>query len=213
MPTPDLLLTSPKLQIHIAGTTRSGKTTLGLNLVNALTNRGYRATLLDIDHTRTSTFGDDEPILGTLSPDTNADHKRQFALQKQMQGWSYNNVFFVQIPLVTHLGAIPIFTATHARRHTYDLAEQVAQRLGNTFYFLLLDDPGLDEVARRCCTDTSSTSDMHDPLHNKTERDNYLAITHRLADSYTHFHRPLHHIRQASQDAMLADALSYLFSK
>ena len=203
-------LNTPRVQVHIGGTTRSGKTTLGNNLCKALKELGHTGILLDIDHTRSLTFGKDEPILGTFSPDANAEGKKNFQLQKQMQGWSYNNLFFVQIPIVSLAGAIPIVTATHGRVGFYDDAQRTANELGNQLRFIILEDPGLKEVGRRCLRDTESKSDMHNPLNNHIERDNYESISRRIQEAFGSFERPLCMIRQGTPEEMTQHALTYI---
>ena len=102
------------VNIHIGGAMRTGKTTLAKKLRTELAKMGYTSGLIDVDQTRTLTFGKDEPVLGNLDPKSRPEDVAPFQLQKKMQAWSYGNIFEVQIPLVVNAGAIPIFAATHA---------------------------------------------------------------------------------------------------
>jgi hypothetical protein len=202
-----------KTQISIGGPNRSGKSTLGRNIAAALADIGCQTGLIDVDITRTSTFGSDEPILGTFDPTTD-DGKRLFALQKKMQGWSYNNVFDVQIPLVTSAGAIPIFAATHANVLAYDRGESVAKGLGNRFLFFLLEATSFSEMCRRCEDDSLTTSDMHgDVASNKALLENWESINLRLSESYGQaFSRPLFRISQGTQQEMLKQAMRHILN-
>ena len=196
------------IHIHIGGPVRTGKTTLAKNLAALICKEtGEYAALIDVDHTRTITFGADEPILGTL--DLERD-KEKFDLQKKMQGWSYNNVFEIQIPLVASVGAIPIFTATHASLLAYDRAAAVAAKMGNQLRFILLGDVPFEEMVRRCQSDNQSKSDMRDPINNETERKNYEDIMRRIHASYDSFDKPIFRLPQGTPEAMARKALDYV---
>jgi len=200
-------------QIHIAGTTRTGKTTLAVNLVEALKKMGRNAVALDVDFTRVTTFGSDEPALGSLRPNENPEDKVKFDLQKKMQLWSYNNVFDLQIPIITAAGAIPIFTATHAWGPTYDRVKAVADKLGNKLRFILLEETSLDEMARRCMTDEKSKSDMSgDPRENQTLLANWMDITKRIHLAYDNFAQPICRIPQGTPEEMTQAALAYILN-
>ncbi len=198
-------------QVHIGGTVRTGKTTLARNLEKALMDMWHPAVAIDVDHTRTITFGADEPILGTLDPENKPEDKVKFDLQKKMQAWSYNNVFDLQIPIITAAGAIPIFTATHAWAPVYDRVQKIADRLGNKLRFILLEETSLDEMARRCMTDTKSKSDMSgDPRENPTLLKNWQDITRRIHEAYDNFPKPLCRISQGTPEEMTKIALEYI---
>jgi hypothetical protein len=202
-----------KTQISIGGPNRSGKSTLARKLAKALADVGCRAGLIDVDMTRTSTFGRDEPILGTFDRATD-EGKRLFELQKKMQGWTYNNVFEVQIPLVSSVGAIPIFAATYANVLAYDRGESVAKRLGNRFVFFLLEATSFAEMCRRCEDDSLTTSDMHGGVaSNPALLENWENINRRLSETYgTPFSRPLFRISQGTPDEMLRQAMSRILN-
>jgi hypothetical protein len=202
-----------KTQISIGGPNRSGKSTLAGNLAMALAEIGCTTGIIDVDITRTSTFGNDEPVLGTFDHTTD-DGKRKFDLQKKMQGWTYNNVFDVQIPLVTGAAAIPIFAATHANVLAYDRGERVAKKLGNRFLFFLLEATSFEEMCRRCQHDLLTTSDMRgDVANNKALRENWESINRRLEETYgPKFSRPVFRIPQGTPEEMLQQAMSRILN-
>ena len=202
-----------RTQISIGGPNRSGKSTLARNLAKALSERGYHSGLIDVDDTRRATFAKDEPILGTFDH-TTEEGKRLFDLQKKMQGWTYNNVFDVQIPLVSSAGAIAIFAATHANVIAYERAEAVARRLGNRFLFFLLEPIDFNEMYRRCQADSSSGSDMKgDVAQNAALYENWQGISNRIGENYgPGFNRPLCRIEQATPEEMLQQAMMQIFA-
>jgi hypothetical protein len=200
-----------KVQVHIAGTVRTGKTTLANNLVNSFLKLGLPAAALDVDYTRTTTFGADEPILGSLDPTNNPADKAKFDLQKKMQAWSYNNVFDLQIPMLSNAGVTPIFTATHAWAPVYDRVQKIADSLGNRLCFILLEETSLDEMVRRCMTDQNSKSDMvGDPRENPTLLNNWKDITHRIHEAYDNSTKPMLRVSQGTPEEMTGKAMTYI---
>lgn len=207
------------VNIHIGGAMRTGKTTLAKKLRTELAKMGYTSGLIDVDQTRTLTFGKDEPVLGNLDPKSRPEDVAPFQLQKKMQAWSYGNIFEVQIPLVVNAGAIPIFAATHAGPAyvdgkpvpIYDRLEQIANKLGNKLCLILLEATTVDEMAKRCMNDADSNSDMvGDPRENPTLLENWRTAVERIKQSYADCTKPLIWIPQGTPEEMADKALAFV---
>lgn len=159
-----------KIQIHIGGPQRTGKTTLARHLEHMLRQRSYQPVILDVDQTKTAIFGENAPV----GSDENA------ARQK----CSYNALFGVRIPDVLSAGGVPIMTATHAQDPIHGRARAVADQHGAILRFILLEPVPIEEVARRAREDKESQSDMRDLETNPAARDTYLQTLARFERIY-----------------------------
>jgi hypothetical protein len=193
-------------QIHIGGTQRTGKTTLArvvAEVLRTIHSVNYQLSTrnvveIDIDVTRTTIFRNSEPVIGS-------------SLQTWMQDCAMAAVFGLRIPDIVMADGIPVFTATHSRKHSYVGAKKTSERLGTKLVFILLETPPFEEFIRRCSTTLDhDKSDMRDPLENEQALREYWATVERFNETYQGFVEPHLVIKQGSLIEMARDALRYI---
>ena len=191
-----------KLQIHIGGTKRSGKTTLALRIKSALADRGVNPVLFDIDNIRRDLFGPAD-IAAPIGSEAN----------RVFHASAHRYIFKALIPTAFRAGQTPVMVATHSNRMYYDAARETAESEGATLKFVLLETPSMEEAARRSCADIISLSDTRDLTENTAEREAYLASTRAFARSYREQPGDYVWVPQSSPDEMAAVALHYILTE
>ena len=188
-----------KIQIHIAGSKRSGKTSLGRKLRKSLAEYGFIPAIFDIDDVRRELFGK-EDAKASIGSEAN----------RRFHAAAYEHIFVVLIPKALTTGRLPITIATHANRTYYDRACAIADFYGAKLGFFLLEVPSFHEVIRRAAVDTESLSDTKDLLGNPAEKEAYLASTSMFETSYRGKPGKYVWIRQEDKEIMARNALAHL---
>jgi len=187
-----------KIQIHIAGTKRSGKTTLARKIWTELERRNHHAVIFDIDDVRRTLFGEADKVAKIGSPENQRMHR-------EAHEW----IFSVGIPNAFRDGKIPIIVATHSRRALYERAVQTASIHGVELKFLLLETPKWDEVVKRACGDEHSLSDTND-LEKDAQKEAYLASTNQFNESYQNREGNHLWVAQMPSEEMATVAMRYI---
>lgn len=188
-----------KIQIHIAGTKRSGKTTIAVAVQSALIAKGLSVVMFDIDTVRRKLFGQEDIDAPIGSPQNQRMHRE-----------AHEHLFSVLIPETLKEGKTPIVVATHSRRIFYERAETVSVEHGATLKFILLETPDLQETVRRAKSDGKSLSDTNDLEKNPEQMKAYLASTELFLESYRGRDGNYLWIPQATQEEMTARAMRYI---
>lgn len=192
-----------QFQIHIGGSQRSGKTLLARALENELSTRGFNPVVIDIDCTRVSIFGLDEPY----------DSPGFKAAEKQNRQATAYRVAYLRVDDVLTAGGTPIMTATHSRLESYEQALALAQAHGTILRFILLEPVSMEEFLRRAQQDVTSSSDMRGDLQeNHQVQRVFVDTTRRFMDSYSSSFMNVPHlwIKQEDPGAMAARAIQYV---
>ncbi len=191
-----------KLQIHIGGTKRSGKTTLAELIQRDLKSREMNPVVFDIDEVRRDLFGPAD----TAAP-IGSEANRVFHASAH---WY---ILKALIPNAFRAGQTPIMVATHANRRYYEAARETAEGEGATLKFVLLETPTVEEAARRSRADTTSLSDTRDLEGDPTQMEAYLVSTLAFIESYREQQGNYFWIPQSSPDEMAALALHYILTE
>lgn len=190
-----------QFQIHIAGTKRSGKTTVAQIIQEGLERAGCRTVILEVDNIRRALFGRLDAMAAIGSPENLALHLR--ALEA---------MFNVAIPGVLEVNGTPIVVTTHSRRRLYDTARKCAQQHAVPFRFIMLESPPYEEVQRRARADTSSLSDTRD-FNDPAVTEEYWVSRRRLEAEYAELEieKDLFRLPQGTPEQMTAAALRFIF--
>ncbi len=188
-----------KIQIHIAGTKRSGKTTLAQKILAELERRHYHAIIFDIDEVRRTLFGEADKIAAIGSPENQRMHL-------DAHEW----IFTVEIPNALRYEKIPIMVATHSHRALYERAVQIASTQKTELKFLLLETPDWNEVVKRARGDERSFSDTDDLEKDQKQKEAYLASTNQFNESYLSKDGNYLWIAQMPLEEMTETAMRYI---
>lgn len=187
-----------QVQIHFAGTQRTGKTIIALVVTKVLESIGFNPVLVDIDETRTTVFAENEPRIG--SP-----------LQHLMHSWTYRVIFNFRIPDILKCNGTPVVAATHSHPENYQEAKRVSEGFGSALKFIILESPSIEEVARRCQnTSESDKSDMRDIIDDPNQRRVYEGTQRRFEKTYKELNGSYLRIPQGSIAEMAQKALDFI---
>ena len=187
------------LQIHIAGSKRAGKTTLGTHLAEALNQMQMNPVLVDVDALRASVFG---PL--TQVPDSDA------SLDVHLETIRF--IFRWVIPSVITSGGTPIVVAGHSRAPQYDGALEISRRFNTSLKFLLLETPPLSEASLRGASTEKDRSDMRN-FSDRRIKESFLQSAFRINALYKEERGPhLLRLAQAAPKVVFRRALDFILA-
>lgn len=187
------------LQIDIAGSKESGRTTLATNLVPLLQAHGFRPYVLDVHEVKYQLFGDTAGL-----PDSEESLRQQRA--------TLNAMFRVAAPAILALGGTPILTPTHSSRQSFDAAVRCAEKAGVALKFILLETPNIGEAARRASLHVGDHSDMHD-FDIPEVRESFIRNAARMAEAYGNINDPrVYQLAQGDPNAMATEAMRFILA-
>lgn len=185
-------------QIHIAGTKRSGKTTVAQMISGGLERVGFNPVILEVDNIRRALFGRLDEMATIGSAENLALHLR--ALEA---------MFSVAIPGILEVGGTPVVVTTHSRRRLYDTARTCAEQHKVSFYFIMLESPPYEEVKRRAASDATSVSDTKD-LDDPAVVAEYWVSRRRLEEEYAGLKEEIFFVPQGTPEEMSRTVLSFI---
>lgn len=188
-----------KIQIHIAGTKRSGKTTLARKIWAELERQNHHAVIFDIDDVRRTLFGEADKIALIGSPENQRMHR-------EAHEW----IFTIGIPNALQDGKISIMVATHSHRALYERAVEISENHSTILKFIMLQTPLLEDTVRRAKTDDLSLSDTVDLENNPAAMEAYLTSTKRFEESYANRDGNYIWIPQGTPKGMTEIAMRYI---
>jgi hypothetical protein len=137
----------PRLQIHIGGAKRSGKTTLARAIADDM--RGMCPVIIDVDEVKVKIFGTETGL-----PDSEESLR--------FHRWTQNAMYRVLLPAVIRGGGVPIVVETHSDISSYTAAQVISAQYQTELKFFLLEPPTLKEATRRAAASIGDNSDMKD---------------------------------------------------
>ncbi|MEK7536882.1 MAG: hypothetical protein AAB584_00340 [Patescibacteria group bacterium] len=190
-----------RLQIHIDGAKRAGKTTVAKGIIEALRLKGLKPALVDMDEIRMKIFGEN-----TGKPDS--------AESLGYRHWVARAMCKVMAPAVLDSGGIPVVVMDHDFVETYEYIKELSRRFGFSLKFIVLESPDLEEAKRRSefmlPDDYSDMKNWSDPAI----RASFLRSAGRIDDYYKNIAEScLIRIPQSSVENMIREAVRFVFDE
>lgn len=187
-----------RLQIHIDGAKRAGKTTVAKGIVKILRAKGLQPVLIDMDEVRMKVFGRD-----TGKPDSPES--------LGYRHWVAKAMCEVITPAVLDSGGIPIVVMDHDFEQTYDQIKKLSKNLGSSLKFIVLESPAFEEARNRSefmvSDDYSDMTDFSDP----EIRASFLRSAKRIDNYYRNIADPrFFRITQGSIEDMIAEIARFV---
>jgi predicted kinase len=190
-----------RLQIHVAGAKRSGKTTLATALAEALSKTeggAYKPKVLDVDRVRIELFGG---MHG--APDSEESKKEHAETMAQ--------IYTSLLPQAIDAGFTPIVVAGHSHQKWLGEAEKISAEKHTKLTFLILRAPTIEEAARRAAAapeeNQTDMQDFNDPM----VRASFERSVTQVEDSYRNTTNPqVHWIEQDTVDKKAERALAFV---
>ncbi|OGG79582.1 hypothetical protein A3A39_02465 [Candidatus Kaiserbacteria bacterium RIFCSPLOWO2_01_FULL_54_13] len=191
----------PRLQVHVAGAKRAGKTTLARKLMPFLEERGLHPVLLEVDEIKFKMFGSIDAL-----PDTPESLR--------LHGLALEIMFNIEVPIVLASGCIPLVVATHSSPQDFERAKHLSEKTGSSLRFIVLEPPTLEEAAiRAAAAQTDDRSDMRD-FAAPTIRESFLRSVEKIEATYRGLADPrVRWIAQSGPETMAREALNFILAE
>jgi hypothetical protein len=193
-----------KLQVHIAGAKRAGKTSLADNVALALSridDGELSAVVLDVDRMRIEKFGGMHGAPG--SEESLKEHS-------ETMRW----IFDLLIPQSIDNNVVPVTVAGHSSRYWFDEAKRISTEKQTKLKFLVLRPPTLEEAARRGAeADGDHQTDMQD-FDDPVVQEEFKKSVEKIEETYGALQDPsLTRIDQGSKEQMTLQALQFILDR
>lgn len=196
-----------RLQVHIAGAKRSGKSTLADNVAFALTqidDGKYRSVVLDVDRKRIEKFGG---MHG--APDSEESLKEH----SETMRW----IFDLLIPQAIQQNVIPVTSAGQSSLYWFQESKRIAEEHKTNLKFLVLRPPTIEEAARRAASAGDGYQTDMDNFDDPAVRESFEKSVAKIEETYTDpaltADPALTRIDQGTPQEMTLQALKFILNR